>query len=114
MRAREDKYGYERVNLQQDKKKITVKVHWAVLSAFNPITDQTNLTVDHIDGNKKNNHISNLRWVNFVENIKLANYRDAEQWGYFINELELLYSKDEIAEILKQLLVLARMLSRNY
>jgi len=44
-------------------------VHRVVAEAFIP--NPNNLTdVDHIDGNKRNNHVSNLRWVTHGENIR--------------------------------------------
>ena len=33
-----------------------------------------NSVVDHIDENKQNNHVSNLRWVTMAENINKKPY----------------------------------------
>lgn len=55
-----------------------VKVHRIVCFLFNPIAGKTSLEeyedieVDHIDGNKHNNHYTNLRWVTASENINAA------------------------------------------
>ena len=46
-------------------------VHRIVAKAFVPNDDPLNKThVDHIDGNKHNNHYTNLQWVTRSENMK--------------------------------------------
>lgn len=40
--------------------------------AFNPREDADKFVVDHIDANKKNNALSNLRWVTRSENSQHA------------------------------------------
>lgn len=45
-------------------------VHRMVCLAFKPREDWQSLMVDHIDGNKINNHIENLEWVTGKENIR--------------------------------------------
>ena len=61
--------GYERVNLS---KRGAVKhrfVHRLVAETFIPVPDSSEpLQVNHIDGNKRNNSISNLEWVTAREN----------------------------------------------
>lgn len=44
-------------------------VHRAVATAFLP-NPQNYKTVDHIDNNRLNNHVSNLEWVSYAENNK--------------------------------------------
>ena len=64
-----DKYGYKYVSLYRKGKMKHLTVHRAVAMAFidNPNEyDQVN----HIDGNKENNHISNLEWCNASHNVK--------------------------------------------
>lgn len=41
-----------------------VRVHRLVQQAFDPRDDYQDLFVNHIDGNKENNHKSNLEWSN--------------------------------------------------
>ena len=54
--------GYEKVVLHSaDGKQKTFYIHRLVLNTFNP-TNKMNVEVNHIDGNKKNNKLSNLEW----------------------------------------------------
>lgn len=63
-----DVYGYLRVSLVlKSGKTITKKVHRLVAEAF--ISGFNNeLSVNHIDFNKKNNHVSNLEMLSFADN----------------------------------------------
>ena len=60
---------------------ISVKyAHRLVLLTWKPIPDAENLTVDHLDHNKRNNTVDNLEWVTKEENFARANkdlYNDA-------------------------------------
>ena len=47
-------------------------VHRLIMEAFRGKSD---LTVDHIDGNKLNNSLDNLEYVTLGENIKRAYYK---------------------------------------
>lgn len=59
--------GYEQVNIRIGNKYVTKLIHRFVAVAFIPNPDNKPC-VDHIDGNKRNNYVSNLRWVTPVEN----------------------------------------------
>jgi hypothetical protein len=66
-----DKKGYKRVAIMVDGKLITLKVHRIVAKAFiDNVNDKPQ--VNHIDGIKTNNHVSNLEWMNNSENIQHA------------------------------------------
>lgn len=59
--------GYKVVTLSKKNIKKTVKIHRLVAEAYL----QNNLNkeqVNHIDGNKENNHVNNLEWVTQSEN----------------------------------------------
>ena len=64
-------YGYMYVALQIDGKAHQRRVHRLVALAFIPNPDNKS-EVNHIDGNKANNHISNLEWCTPSENLKHA------------------------------------------
>jgi len=69
--TRVDKYGYERINLCHNKKTITVKVHTMVAECF--ILNSNSLsTINHKDGNKRNNAASNLEWMSAADNTSDA------------------------------------------
>lgn len=60
--------GYARYSLCGNNKKIFA--HHLIMDTFGPKkpTNLTDPTVDHIDGNKLNNDISNLRWLSKQQN----------------------------------------------
>lgn len=60
--------GYLRTSLVKDSKTKHRFVHREVAKSFLPNIDGKNI-VDHIDGNKTNNKLENLRWCNQKENI---------------------------------------------
>ena len=63
------KHGYEQVAIHGKR----YKVHRLVAFMFcNPPCNYKELTVNHIDGNKRNNDFSNLEWCTHLENNKHA------------------------------------------
>jgi len=64
---------YQIINfMTTDGKKRTFRAHRLVLMAFKPVENMDKLEVNHIDGNKKNNNLSNLEWCTTSENQKHA------------------------------------------
>lgn len=60
--------GYLNVKLFNEEGKRSNKlVHRLVAEAF---LGSSTLTVNHIDGDKTNNHVSNLEWVTYSDNMK--------------------------------------------
>lgn len=88
--------GYVIVSLQTNygyQYRIQRKVHRLSMITFNPVPGYQNLEVNHKDGNKLNNHISNLEWVTPKENTQHAinmglrkghSNRITEEEAYFI------------------------------
>lgn len=68
MRTFPNKDGYLRVNLSRNNRKRNFSVHRLVATMFIPNPD--NLPeVDHIDRNRQNNCVENLRWVSKQQNV---------------------------------------------
>lgn len=64
--------GYHQAVLQVNGKPKRTGVHRLVMLAFNPIDNADEYQVNHIDGDKSNNHLSNLEWTTCKENIHHA------------------------------------------
>lgn len=62
LKTRYNNKGYERVNLRKDKVVKTILIHRLVLEAWNGEIPN-NMHVDHIDRDRKNNELENLRVV---------------------------------------------------
>ena len=71
-----DTHGYKKVVLSKDKKKKTFYVHRLVAETF---LEKTAPRVDHINGNKEDNRVENLRWV--TNSVNLLNTKNTKEAG---------------------------------
>lgn len=98
--------GYISVNLRKKgcRNANRYDVHLLVLRAFNPI-DETkgNYVGDHIDGNKNNNALSNLRWVSSAENTRLG-AQNRKPINEIINLLINQHGYEKTLELLQSLI----------
>lgn len=66
-----DPAGYTRVSIKRNGKREWRRVHQLVMDTFKP-QPKEDLVIDHIDDDKTNNALSNLRWVTNQENLQKA------------------------------------------
>jgi len=62
-------HGYLYINLSKNGKYKTIMVHRLVAKYF---LGKSNLTVNHINGNKLNNTVENLEWLSMEDNYQHA------------------------------------------
>lgn len=62
--------GYRRVSIYRDAKKKTVMVHRLVAMSFLGLPPSEHYQINHKDGDKTNNTVSNLEWCTPSENVK--------------------------------------------
>lgn len=74
-----NKYNYLEVKLSKDNKTKDFMVERLVAQAFMPNSDETKV-ITHIDNNKINNEVSNLKWVSIQEAKYLA-YKNGNRPG---------------------------------
>ena len=68
-----DKDGYKKVRLSNgDGSRKVFSVHRLILETFDPNPHSSELQVNHKDGDKINNRLSNLQWATCKENINHA------------------------------------------
>lgn len=70
IKQRKNNRGYHIVDLYNDGEKKTVLVHRLVMESFRPNDDITRNQVNHEDGDKSNNRLTNLSWTSQSENMQ--------------------------------------------
>lgn len=71
LKPKVDRYGYETVCLRENNENLHRTVHRLVALIYLSEFDGSN-TVNHIDGNKLNNHVTNLEWLTSRDNQRHA------------------------------------------
>lgn len=72
VKQRLSRWGYPMLTLHSMEKHRTVEVHRLVAETFIERPSIDSLTVNHIDGNKRNNNLCNLEWVTRGDNQRHA------------------------------------------
>lgn len=67
-----DPAGYVRIALCRDGGTKFRLIHRLVMLSWKPVENSDELDVNHLDGNRQNNHISNLEWCTHAENMRHA------------------------------------------
>lgn len=62
LKPKTDRYGYQVITLSKNGYRKSFSIHRLVAIAFLP-NPYNKPTVNHIDGNKKNNNVKNLEWA---------------------------------------------------
>ena len=94
--------GYERVVLCIDNGLTNKTVHRLVLETFKPHVNMSDLDVNHIDGNKLNNHLTNLEWLTRRDNILHA-YNTGLTTNIGEGSPNTILSNTDVLEILRRL-----------
>lgn len=98
-----NEFGYINVSVPSGEKGKSVKrkVHRLVAQTFIP-NPENKREVNHIDGNKENNHVSNLEWVTSKENKSHA-WENNLYSAIGENHHDALHSEDFIRELCKMM-----------
>ena len=100
--------GYCKVTLSDNnsdkkaRKKRDVRVHRAVMIAFDPIENYEDYQVDHINGIRTDNRLENLRWTSNLTNNGYKNI-NREKINTKVNELLQKYGYEKLLEKLQGL-----------
>jgi hypothetical protein len=86
-------YEYPRIHLVKNKKSINKLIHRLVAIQFIPNPDNKSY-IDHIDGNKENFTMNNLRWITRSENM-IEYYKNKQD----VIELNILVLPDQSIKV---------------
>ena len=96
-----DSKGYLKVSLYKNKIRKCIKVHRLVALTFIENPDNKS-QVNHKDGNKENNNVSNLEWTTCKENIEHAYKNNLAKKGIDRHSSKHLILKDKNDNIISQ------------
>jgi len=88
LKQSKDGKGYFQVGIYLNKKKISTSVHKLIFLAWNG-ERPLGMFIDHVDGNKINNHADNLQLLKPSENV-LKGWEDEKLKSYKQGQLDLL------------------------
>ena len=71
------------------------RVHRLVMMAFNPIEDPDSYIVTHLDQNKENNKIENLRWTSYAGNTQRHYLLNKVHDNHSSKEREIIFTRIE-------------------
>ena len=94
-----NKSGYLMCNIYVGTKWKLISVHRLVANAFIP-NPENKSEVNHIDGNKLNNMVSNLEWVTHDENIQHANRTGLNSYKSGLDARHNKYAKSMLMSVL--------------
>ena len=77
--------GYRCIHLSKNGKVCTKLIHRLVAEAFIPNPDNK-LVVDHINEDKLDNNVNNLRWCSALENAKYYNTKDGRKYHIMLGK----------------------------
>lgn len=114
LKNRVDSSGYEYISLRKNKKEYKFRIHRLVAMMF---VDGYlgSLTINHKDGNKRNNHYLNLECISLYDNIQHAKNNKLHAFG--IKQFNSKLNDDMVAEIRKRYIprkVTMKFLSEEY
>lgn len=92
--------GYVKITMFKNE---AYRLHRVVLMSFDPVDNAQDFTVDHINGNKLDNKLENLRWCSSEENIKYMILHRAELNKELTRLIEKYGSYDAVLELLQTL-----------
>lgn len=98
--------GYCTIKLSKNGKKRTARIHRLVAEVFIP-NPNNYPCVNHIDGNKLNNHIENLEWCTHQQNMQHASLNNLVNRGK-TTRIKQLTLNNEVVKVYKSIREAAR------